>query len=49
MFVLTVLEKFGEKLIEMGVPIWKLQADALSKTSYAGDADGASSAAGKEN
>lgn len=36
--VLKVLQNFGPKLIELGRPLWKIQADALAKTSYAGDA-----------
>lgn len=36
-FVTKVLEKFGEKLIQLARPIWRIQADALSKTTYAGD------------
>jgi 23S rRNA U2552 (ribose-2'-O)-methylase RlmE/FtsJ len=35
--VLDMLEDFGEKLMEMGRSVWKIQADALSKTDYAGD------------
>lgn len=38
-FVLEVLKTFGQKLLEMGAPIWRIQADALSKTAYAGDVD----------
>jgi len=35
--VLRILEDFGDKLMEMGRPVWRIQADALSKTEYAGD------------
>lgn len=35
--VLQVLKDFGYQLTKMGAPVWKIQADALSKTAYAGD------------
>ncbi|POS87127.1 hypothetical protein EPUL_000717, partial [Erysiphe pulchra] len=34
--VLKTLEEFGDELIQMAKPIWKIQADALSMTDYAG-------------
>ncbi|KAI6246278.1 hypothetical protein HI914_05750 [Erysiphe necator] len=34
--VLRVLEEFGDYLIRIAKPIWKIQADALSMTDYAG-------------
>ncbi|KAH6678420.1 hypothetical protein B0J14DRAFT_534761 [Halenospora varia] len=36
-FVTAVLEEYGERLMEMGRAVWRIQADALSKTDYAGD------------
>jgi hypothetical protein len=33
--VLAMLDKFGPTLMRMGRSVWKIQADALSKTSYA--------------
>ncbi|RDW71978.1 hypothetical protein BP5796_08012 [Coleophoma crateriformis] len=36
-YVLKVLEEFGERFIELARPVWKIQADGLSKTAYAGD------------
>lgn len=36
-FVLDVIEHFGKTLIELGHNAWKIQADALSKTDFAGD------------
>ncbi len=39
-----VIEQFGEKLIELGHNAWRIQADALSKTDYAGDASASASA-----
>ncbi|RDL42108.1 S-adenosyl-L-methionine-dependent methyltransferase [Venustampulla echinocandica] len=44
--VLKVLEEFGPRLIEMGQPLWKIQADALSKTDYAGTGSAAGEWAG---
>jgi 23S rRNA U2552 (ribose-2'-O)-methylase RlmE/FtsJ len=35
--VRQMLEEYGERLIEMGRPIWGIQADNLSRTDYAGD------------
>ncbi|KAG0649712.1 hypothetical protein D0Z07_3592 [Hyphodiscus hymeniophilus] len=35
--VLGILRTFGERLIQMGIPLWKIQADALAKSVYAGD------------
>ena len=35
--VRNMLEVYGERLIEMGRPVWRIQADNLSKTDYAGD------------
>ncbi|TVY81576.1 hypothetical protein LSUE1_G003403 [Lachnellula suecica] len=35
--VLNMLEEFGEQLVGMGRPVWGIQADALSRTDYAGD------------
>jgi 23S rRNA U2552 (ribose-2'-O)-methylase RlmE/FtsJ len=35
--VRRMLEEFGDRLIEMGRPIWRIQADNLSRTEYAGD------------
>ncbi|TVY22745.1 hypothetical protein LHYA1_G008593 [Lachnellula hyalina] len=35
--VFNMLEEFGEQLMEMGRPIWRIQGDALSRTEYAGD------------
>ncbi|RDW66228.1 hypothetical protein BP6252_09863 [Coleophoma cylindrospora] len=46
-YVLKVLEEFGERFIEMARPVWKIQADGLSKTAYAGD--GSSFEAQKKN
>ncbi|KAE8443334.1 hypothetical protein EG329_001977 [Mollisiaceae sp. DMI_Dod_QoI] len=43
-FVNDVIEQFGEKLIELGHNAWRIQADALSKTDYAGDASASASA-----
>lgn len=40
--ICTMLEEFGERLMEMGRPVWRTQADALSKTAYAGDGSSAS-------
>jgi hypothetical protein len=34
--VLNMLEEFGEQLMEMGRPVWRIQGDALSRTEYAG-------------
>ncbi|RKF61078.1 putative s-adenosyl-l-methionine-dependent methyltransferase [Erysiphe neolycopersici] len=34
--VLKTLEEFGDQLIQMAKPIWKIQADALAMTDYAG-------------
>lgn len=34
--VVKTLEEFGDQLIQMAKPIWKIQADALSMTDYAG-------------
>lgn len=48
MAVLEVLNTFGQKLIQMGMPVWRIQADALSKTAYAGDV-GRSSVAARKN
>jgi hypothetical protein len=36
-FVSKVLDEFGRKLIELGRNAWRIQADALAKTEYAGD------------
>ena len=36
-FVSQVLDEFGGKLIELGSHVWRIQADALAKTDYAGD------------
>ncbi|KAH8665751.1 hypothetical protein BGZ60DRAFT_378592 [Tricladium varicosporioides] len=36
-FITAVLKEYGERLMEMGRAIWRIQADALSKTDYAGD------------
>ncbi|RFU30035.1 hypothetical protein B7463_g6341, partial [Scytalidium lignicola] len=36
-FVNEVIEEFGKTLALLGGPIWKIQADALSKTDYAGE------------
>ncbi|KAH8808399.1 hypothetical protein F5884DRAFT_732738 [Xylogone sp. PMI_703] len=38
-FVGEVIEKFGKRLALLGRPIWRIQADALSKTDYAGTTD----------
>jgi hypothetical protein len=46
--VLSVLKTFGPKLIEMGVPLWRIQADALAQTTYAGDVGGPSLSFGKK-
>jgi 23S rRNA U2552 (ribose-2'-O)-methylase RlmE/FtsJ len=35
--VREILEEFGNRLLEMGRPIWRIQADNLSLTDYAGD------------
>ena len=35
--ICKVLTEFGDRLMELGRPIWTIQANALSKTSYAGD------------
>lgn len=35
-YVLRVLEEFGERFVEMARLVWKVQADGLSKTGYAG-------------
>ncbi|EHL00694.1 hypothetical protein M7I_3324 [Glarea lozoyensis 74030] len=35
--VRQMLEEYGERLIEMGRPVWRIQADNLSRTDYAGD------------
>ncbi len=35
-FVHYVIEQFGKQLIEMGRDVWRIQADALSKTEYGG-------------
>jgi 23S rRNA U2552 (ribose-2'-O)-methylase RlmE/FtsJ len=35
--VRRILEDYGERLIEMGRPIWRIQADNLSRPDYAGD------------
>ncbi|KAF4633576.1 hypothetical protein G7Y89_g4541 [Cudoniella acicularis] len=45
--VMGVMEDFGERLMEMGRPVWRIQADALSRTEYAGDGS-ASSPFGKD-
>ncbi|KAH8598986.1 hypothetical protein B0O99DRAFT_698290, partial [Bisporella sp. PMI_857] len=34
--VLALLETFGDELARLGRPIWKIQADALAKTNFAG-------------
>lgn len=34
---IDVIEQFGEQLIELGSKAWRIQADGLSKTDYAGD------------
>lgn len=36
-YVMKVLQDFGPRLIELGRPLWKIQAEALAKTCYAGD------------
>ncbi|KAG9232170.1 hypothetical protein BJ875DRAFT_381358 [Amylocarpus encephaloides] len=36
-YTIELLENYGERLIEMGRGVWKIQADALSGTDYAGD------------
>jgi hypothetical protein len=46
--VLQVIQEFGPTLIKLGIPIWRIQADALSKTGYAGDVVG-SAVSGEEN
>ena len=48
MLVLGILKTFGQKLVQMGKPIWRIQADALARTAYAGDVDNASEAARKK-
>lgn len=35
--VMSMLEDFGDRLMELGRPVWSTQADALSRTEYAGD------------
>jgi hypothetical protein len=47
-FVLQAIQEFGPTLIKLGFPVWRIQADALSRTEYAGDLVGAA-VSGKEN
>lgn len=47
-FVLQVIQEFGPTLIKLGIPVWRIQADALSRTEYAGDLVGVA-VSGKEN
>ena len=49
MLVLWMWRTFGRKLIQLGTPIWKIQADALGKTDYAGDVGGSFVVARKED
>lgn len=39
-FITGVIEAFGKELVRLARPIWKIQADALSRTDYAGDIQG---------
>ena len=36
-FVRSVLDEFGDRLIQLGRPAWRVQTEALAKTDYAGD------------
>ena len=45
-YVMEILRMFGPEIIEMGTPIWKIQADALATSPYAGDDEGSTEAKG---
>ena len=46
--MLQVIQEFGPTLIKLGIPVWRIQADALSRTEYAAELVGAA-ISGKEN